>query len=218
LRHAGDHRAGRIDHPRIPALLEPERDHVVLSIGRTQHDGAEDFLFGEAGVPQEVIREQFEAVAVVAIVGERLLERRPVIVGPVGHVVTLRLVLHPSGDRFRRLALLFGAEREVGNAEVVTVASACRRFRTARDGRETGCELVGIAERAFAHLPTRDLPRPRIVGRGDLEELVRRPRRSQRGDTTERRARADQAQQQQSACVGQPPRHALADRRKGRGR
>ena len=77
-RHALGHRAGRIDHPRIRRVLEPERDHVVLAVRRPIDDRAEHLVLAEPELAERAIDEQLEAVAVVPAAGERLLERRPV--------------------------------------------------------------------------------------------------------------------------------------------
>ena len=100
-RHAGGHGTGRIDHPRIVGLLEPERDHVMLPVRAPEDDRAVHLVFTEAETAQQVVAEQLEAVAVVAVAAEGLVERGPAIDRTVRDVVALRDVLDPRGDLAR---------------------------------------------------------------------------------------------------------------------
>ena len=107
-------------------VLEPERDHVVLPVGRPHDDGAEHLVVAEAELAQEVEGEQLEPVAVVAVVLERLLERGPVIDGAVGDVVVARLLLDP-GARARA--------RPAASARRGTRCTCCAASRAPRDRR-----------------------------------------------------------------------------------
>jgi hypothetical protein len=57
---------------------------VVLAVAGAEHDRARHFVVAEAHVAQQVVDEQLEAVAVLAVAVERLAERGPVVDGPVG--------------------------------------------------------------------------------------------------------------------------------------
>jgi hypothetical protein len=71
---------------------------MVLAVGAPYDDGTEDLVSGKAEIAQEIEREQLEPIAVVPVAPEGLFERSPVIDGPVGPVVGLRLLLGPIGN------------------------------------------------------------------------------------------------------------------------
>ena len=105
LLHVHRHRPGRVQYPGI-VILEPERHHVVHAVALAMHDGAVDPLVSE--LPQELVGDQIEPVAVVPVGLEQLLEGGPVVEIEVrvrlGLVVLVRLELRPGVDPPREFA------------------------------------------------------------------------------------------------------------------
>ena len=192
-RHPAHHRAGGIDHPGIVAILEPERDHVVLAVGAAVDDGAVDLAGIEAEVAQQVVGEQLEPVAVVAVGPEGLGRGGPAIDGAVGDVVLLGLQLDPVGHLLRHLALALGPEALELGAETaglrVLGALVPAGFR---HGRRSSQAVVAAVE-ALALLPAVDLVAPGIEGIGGGEVLEGRQRADRSGAApTQRQRQAEQ--------------------------
>ena len=140
-------------------------------------------VVAEAHVAQQVVDEQLEPVAVLAVAVERLAERGPVVDRAVGPVVAARLALDP-GRRLRGdLALLLAAEGEVLGAQVAIVAARrrrrCARARRPRPARWPSASVSPIA-RSRACQP-RIFPLHGSPGRGRREEAVAHPARRRSG-------------------------------------
>jgi hypothetical protein len=165
---------------------------VVLAVGGAHDDRAEHLVVAEAELAQRVIGEQLEAIAVVAVVLERLLERRPVVDRAVGNVVIARLLLDPGRELAGDLALPLDQELVVLGAQRAALGGIDAR-RLGADGRGArGTDLLAL-------LPAADLAAPRVVGRRSRE--VR-----ERPVAGDRRGAAAHGEQQRGADeAGIPP-------------
>ncbi len=176
--HSGCHRAGRIDHPGIVRVFEPECHHVVLVVFKAIDDRPEDFVFAKSQIAQQVVDEELEAVAVVAVGSKRLFECRPMVDRPVRDVVLLGLLLNPVRQFASQSAFVLLTELGVLEPKVGGAVGRSPRIRTRRNRRGRGLGVRRVPLGPLAGLPDFDLVPPGIVD-GRLGEIPLRERLGQ---------------------------------------
>src|SRR5262245_49786150 len=155
----------------------------MLSVRAPKDDRAVDLVLAEAEPAQQVVGEQLEPVAVVAVAAEGLLQGGPAIDRTVGDVVVLRDVLDPGRDFARLRAPPLGEELVELRAQAL-VRRLRRGLPSPRAGHRSRRVQLGIcggppslafgslraafggllgAGVALALLPLRDLAAPGVA-------------------------------------------------------